>query len=426
MKTPFPALAILVLVLVSCFCNQGSLRKVETVVPQENTAQQPDTLPVEELQSINSLIGTWESRNGTYEFNSDGTFEHSYQDLTTGNWKMDDDGKLSLYSNINNTLTYIGYIDQEEQKLALKDPNDKFDTENFWRSEKYLELNKKAGMDEGNPIKPQQIIANSVAYFSGCWVGPSKGPDGEEMYTLMTDSTFHNWTNTKEAFTMTCDPPDNQMLIGTWRYESEINKLILNYGPYDEPMIDSISVYNPSQNRFYGMKGKLLMFARFADPSDASDKVHKSEPIIKLCTNDECEIYAVFPSGKKEKIDLSSEASWENLDDNLVMVNYSCGSPCSYSIFVDLSSELISESFFNHFALDTTNRSIAYISNDTIILQNIFNPAYKFAKQIDISPVTVSFSAIQRANFINNRTIVIEYLTGDDYNSKTDTIQWHE
>ena len=167
-----------------------------------------------------------------------------------------------------------------------------------------------------------------------------------------------------------------------------------------------------------------LLFLCFFVVTGCAESKGKNDPIVWSCAKNECRIYAQFPSGNKIKIiDNPDEPAWKYISNDLVEVILSCGSPCSYSIFVDMKQEQVSEPFFNVVAFDTIHTRVAFGNDSLLLIRDLFEDNVCEIRK-EFSPVANLSSAIEMAHFLENGALVLQYLSGPEFKTKTDTVKW--
>ena len=136
-------------------------------------------------------------------------------------------------------------------------------------------------------------------------------------------------------------------------------------------------------------------------------------------------LYGLF-STKKWRYDNSTKNSpspkVEALNESLIRLFFSCGSPCNYSVFYD-SKKGISKSYEFAIAVDIKREIIVVAEKNNLVAYKIFD---KFKKRIfsikrDWSPTAILFSDIIESKFIGD-ILYIKYLQGSDYREKTEKI----
>lgn len=107
------------------------------------------------------------------------------------------------------------------------------------------------------------------------------------------------------------------------------------------------------------------------------------------------------------------------LDNGLIEITISVGSPAHYTIFADSINKRVSKSFFNYLAF--LNDKIAYFENDNLVISNIFNDQLN-SKIIKRDFSETATCPVGKVEFINENSIYVEYFESSDLNLKSETI----
>lgn len=111
------------------------------------------------------------------------------------------------------------------------------------------------------------------------------------------------------------------------------------------------------------------------------------------------------------------------LDDNLIELFFSCGSPCNYTIFLNIKND-ISKPFNFVVAVDAKRQIVvAATRTNQLVIYNIFDKQQRpiFTIEKNWSPTATLFSAIIEAKFVNN-DLYIKYLNGVRFKEKMELI----
>lgn len=109
--------------------------------------------------------------------------------------------------------------------------------------------------------------------------------------------------------------------------------------------------------------------------------------------------------------------------ETLIEIKSSCGSPCSFSSFVDLKSEKFDTI---HMPVVFSNRYnlVAFTDGNLLKIKPLFNNNTSILKA-DFSPVAALTSAIKNAEFFSDSELSLTYLSGKNYKSKTKIFDFH-
>lgn len=146
----------------------------------------------------------------------------------------------------------------------------------------------------------------------------------------------------------------------------------------------------------------------------------------KLIKNRENDYTLILYSKDKkilEKMDYPKEPSINLLEKNVIQITLSVGSPAHYVHYFNITSNKISDTYFNEsFA---GKGIIAYMSDGKLVIADLFNKGkiYKKIKR-NFSPTANPSSAIIKMKLIRKNKFLIKYLTGHNYTEKTETVKF--
>lgn len=141
------------------------------------------------------------------------------------------------------------------------------------------------------------------------------------------------------------------------------------------------------------------------------------------CEHDLCNTYLKARTERMVIISKkSSSPSIDALNENLVKLFFSCGSPCNHTIFYDAKIG-VSRSFEFVVAVDSKREIVVITENNHLIAYKIFGNAKEplFSVKKDWSPTATLFSNIIEAKFVNDG-FYIKYLEGKDFHEKEEII----
>lgn len=139
---------------------------------------------------------------------------------------------------------------------------------------------------------------------------------------------------------------------------------------------------------------------------------------LKCDAKDICVAYATTRGGVRVKAfqGYARAAGWRRRGGNLAELRWSCGSPCSISLFVDLVNGRVSEQMQDVFAVDPARALAAVGAGRAIEVRRIFDGPEPVANvELDLSPVAAITSAIELAEFNAAGDLVLNYLKGPDF-----------
>jgi len=104
------------------------------------------------------------------------------------------------------------------------------------------------------------------------------------------------------------------------------------------------------------------------------------------------------------------DVSW--LNNHILLIQVSCGSPCTAAIFEDMASH---KTFKSQSVIAYSDTYVALIKkNSNLIIKKLFGGKIIRKIHLELSPVAVPISAIQKAKF-EDGVLIIEYLKGDNF-----------
>lgn len=115
------------------------------------------------------------------------------------------------------------------------------------------------------------------------------------------------------------------------------------------------------------------------------------------------------------------EPSIIELNEDIIEIVLSTGSPSRNVFFFNRENLMISKVFFDPIVLD--NKYVAYMENNELFLTDIFGQGLLNKKiNRDFTQTANPISAIISIEMINNETIKLSYYKGEDYNEQTEII----
>lgn len=115
------------------------------------------------------------------------------------------------------------------------------------------------------------------------------------------------------------------------------------------------------------------------------------------------------------------------LNDYVVEIDISAGSPARYVTFFDLKTRKKSDGIWNPNLIEKDR--IVYFGDrfDTLIVSDIFDKR-KFYKEIKrpFSPCAAASNAVLKAKFVNDNKLFIDYLMGPNFTEETEIINLNE
>jgi hypothetical protein len=139
----------------------------------------------------------------------------------------------------------------------------------------------------------------------------------------------------------------------------------------------------------------------------------------------ECDVVATTAGGERLPVfkGAARSPSARKLGDRISEFKASCGSPCTFSIFVDFTARRVSKPFENVLASDPGRAIVASAGADQIEVRRMFGPFDRVvAVKRDFAPVAALVSAIRSAEFVPSGGLKVRYLKGAQYEETEDVI----
>jgi len=170
--------------------------------------------------------------------------------------------------------------------------------------------------------------------------------------------------------------------------------------------------------------------AQQATPSSQSVENIKKDATPKIpcetrCSRGNCSTFVFLKNSDKLFVAAyPKEPSCRSVSQNLLEILVSCGSPCSYSSFVDLASGKKSMPFFMVLAVDTLRGYLAFCDTSNIKIAAIFDTTKALiAINRDYSHSATMSTVIDTAIFRNSGIFVFHYYSGKDFVGIWDSLE---
>jgi hypothetical protein len=178
-------------------------------------------------------------------------------------------------------------------------------------------------------------------------------------------------------------------------------------------------------------KGKAIGNKNITHPSEpvsqSSGAIEDSlkNPYDTKCADGECSTFVFLKNGTRIfATEYSKEPSCRLVSQNLLKILMSCGSPCNYTLFVNLTSGAISIPFFMALAIDTLHEYVAFCDTSKIKIAAIFDSAKApIAINRPFSQTATMSSVVDTAIFRNNGLFVFHYYAGKDFVGTWDSLE---
>ena len=143
-----------------------------------------------------------------------------------------------------------------------------------------------------------------------------------------------------------------------------------------------------------------------------------------ICNQSGCSTFVFLKNGLKMFAgEYPKEPFIRLIDSTLLQLTISCGSPCNYTLYINLINGIQSKSFFNVLAVDVFHGCVAYCDTSEIIISSIFDSKKEpieikrnYAKSASMSTLVDSVS------FKANAKFVFHYYASIDYSGIWDSI----
>ena len=147
-------------------------------------------------------------------------------------------------------------------------------------------------------------------------------------------------------------------------------------------------------------------------------------PAKTICNQSGCSTFVFLKNGLKMFAgEYPKEPFIRLIDSTLLQLTISCGSPCNYTLYINLINGIQSKSFFNVLAVDVFHGCVAYCDTSEIIISSIFDSKKEpieikrnYAKSASMSTLVDSVS------FKANAKFVFHYYASIDYSGIWDSI----
>jgi hypothetical protein len=153
------------------------------------------------------------------------------------------------------------------------------------------------------------------------------------------------------------------------------------------------------------------------DVGTAKNEIEPRIPYETKCVDGKCSTFVLLENSNKMFAgEYTKEPSCKLVSRNLLEILTSCGSPCNYSVFIDLASGRRSIPFFMALALDTLHEFVAFCDTNDIKIAAIFDTSRTpiavdrpYARSATMSTV------VDSATFRENGIFVFHYYSGRDF-----------
>jgi hypothetical protein len=167
-----------------------------------------------------------------------------------------------------------------------------------------------------------------------------------------------------------------------------------------------------------------------ATPSSKTSENIKKEATPKIpcetrCSKGNCSTFVSLKNSDKLFVAAyPKEPSCRSVSQNLLEILVSCGSPCSYSSFVDLASGKKSMPFFMVLAVDTLRGYLAFCDTSDIKIAVIFDTTKApIAINRDYSHSATMSTVVDTAIFRTDGMFVFHYYSGKDFAGVWDSLE---
>ncbi len=135
--------------------------------------------------------------------------------------------------------------------------------------------------------------------------------------------------------------------------------------------------------------------------------------------------YSLILYGKGKNVvkeeEYPKEPSVNLLEDGILQVTISTGSPASYVHYFDIINNKVSDVYFN--PILAQNGKIVYMNEGELMVSDIFDKTKIYNKIIrDFAPTANPASAVLEARFQEGNKLYIDYLSGAEEEETSETI----
>ncbi len=176
-------------------------------------------------------------------------------------------------------------------------------------------------------------------------------------------------------------------------------------------------------NIFIILIGSFLSCETYSEETHSFNLPSQAGQILWRCNQGLCNTYLKLKNNDKVVIaENSSPPSVASLDENLISIFFSCGSPCNYTKYYNIKKG-ISRPFEFAVAVDTKRKIVILAKKNNLVAYNMFTDIKKplFSIKRNWAPTVALYSDIIEAKFIKG-ALYIKYLEGDRYFEKEEVI----
>ena len=148
-------------------------------------------------------------------------------------------------------------------------------------------------------------------------------------------------------------------------------------------------------------------------------------PVKTKCSQEKCSTFVFLKNGTKIFTgEYPKEPFCRLIASHLLQLTISCGSPCNYTSYINLTSGLQSKSFFIVLAVDTLHERVAFCDTGDIKISSLFDSTQSpISIKRNYSPSAVMSTVVDSAFFKENGVFVFQYHTGQDFIGVWDSIE---
>jgi len=148
-------------------------------------------------------------------------------------------------------------------------------------------------------------------------------------------------------------------------------------------------------------------------------------PAKTVCNQEKCSTFVFLKNGAKIFAgEYAKEPSYQLAASNLIQLTISCGSPCNYTSYINLTKGTQSKPFFMVLAIDTIHECVAFCDKSEIKISAIFDSTKSpILIKRNYSPSATMSTVVDSASFRNDGIFVFHYYTGKDFAGVWDSIE---
>jgi hypothetical protein len=148
-------------------------------------------------------------------------------------------------------------------------------------------------------------------------------------------------------------------------------------------------------------------------------------PAKTICNKEKCSTFVALKNGTRIFAgEYPKEPFCQLATSNLLQLTISCGSPCNYTSYINLTKGIQSKSYFMVLAIDTLHEWVAFCDTSDIKISSIFDSiGTPISIKRNYSPSATMSTVVDSASFTNTMKFVFHYYTGKDFAGVWDSVE---